>query len=214
MKPNTHKPKTSSNEEFETAAPLPGSKRIASSRSSLQRSSRERLHASGAGSSGASFRPSDTRGDGAPVWCAQRLPNAAAWSRANSAMPRASIPVRSFTAEVIVPCSATDCAAIIRFCMKKCGFTTVNERPHPAISASERACRRLLRFGASHSTPGSAHSARAARAATRHRRSRTPPRRCGGATDRRYAGPWPWPGRERDRSSDGRSPAGIGSRRR
>jgi hypothetical protein len=55
---------------------------------------------SGAGSSGASFRPSDTRGDGAPVWCAQRLPNAAAWSRANSAMPRASIPVRSFTAEV------------------------------------------------------------------------------------------------------------------
>ena len=47
-----------------------------------------------------SFRPSDTRGDGAPVWCAQRLPNAAAWSRANSAMPRASIPVRSFTAEV------------------------------------------------------------------------------------------------------------------
>ncbi len=64
------------------------------------RSSRERLHASGAGSSGASFRPSDTRGDGAPVWCAQRLPNAAAWSRANSAMPRASIPLRSFTAEV------------------------------------------------------------------------------------------------------------------
>jgi hypothetical protein len=45
---------------------------------------RERLHASGAGSSGASFRPSDTRGDGAPVWCAQRLPNAAAWSRANT----------------------------------------------------------------------------------------------------------------------------------
>lgn len=33
-------------------------------------------------------------------WCAQRLPNAVAWSRANSAMPRASIPVRSFTAEV------------------------------------------------------------------------------------------------------------------
>ena len=31
---------------------------------------------------------------------AQRLPNAAAWSHANSAMPRASIPVRSFTAEV------------------------------------------------------------------------------------------------------------------
>ena len=61
---------------------------------------RERLQASGAGSSGASFRPSDTRGDGAPVWCAQRLPNAAAWSRANSAMPRAWIPVRSFTAEV------------------------------------------------------------------------------------------------------------------
>ena len=61
---------------------------------------RERLQASGAGSSGAIFRPSDTRGDGAPVGCAQRLPNAAAWSRANSAMPRAWIPVRSFTAEV------------------------------------------------------------------------------------------------------------------
>ena len=52
-----------------------------------------------------------------------------------------------------MPCSATDCAAIIRFCMKKCGFTTVNGRPHPAISASERACRRLLRFGASCAAP-------------------------------------------------------------
>src|SRR5271165_3843719 len=37
--------------------------------------------------------------------------------------------------------------------MKKCGFTTVNERPHRAISASERACRRLLRFGASSAAP-------------------------------------------------------------
>src|SRR6516162_2686491 len=32
-----------------------------------------RLHASGAGSSGASFRPSDTQGDGAPVWWCSAL---------------------------------------------------------------------------------------------------------------------------------------------
>jgi hypothetical protein len=126
---------------------------------------------------------------------------------------------------------------------KKCGFTTVNERPHPAISASERACRRLLRFGASCAAPTAdirttcfTPPSCAAQSAfdawidalgpggvSSHATS-TPsnaPRRCGGATDRRYAarrpgprGPWPWPGRERDRSSDGRSPAGIGSRRR